>query len=569
MEAQLKQLVDNFDANPVAAARARREMHEMLKQDGPRFFRAVVKVLQSVSDTAGYRYLFRLLLDQGLMYGLLCDPSNFSLDQAVAIARALQKLDPQADTTLARLLLKSGNGTLEVRGGEGFSAGYAEERILDIAGAISSGARLLPILVQLLKSPNQRVRSKATLLVGRMTGDPRVVEPMLSDPDPRTRADAVESLWGTTTPEAEAIFRRAAEADDSRTSANALVGLYRLGRRESIAQMLARAQRPEPGFRASAAWVMGTTGDPRFLPELKRMLADPDWKVRRLVLTAMAAIKRRTEGLSSLAPLQVFVAQPPGEAGASRLRASVVHSAGYVMTNVAPTEFIVWLGHSAANEFTVSSRPGPERLTVGFASAIFSRPAHPLHPACRSALAACAKLGRDQDRWFLAEAKATPRHPDALLQALEGGKLPFTPCDDLWESTTRAMTDVALGSGSRQVILLGSAPAPPDEVVSAHLLELAARNHAVLNALTVGPSTELANLCARTDGLYVTAGSNEELPAMAVWLYRTLLHHYDIVYTPLDACGGEPRLQIVSPEGLGAAAFLPLPEGKRKPADAA
>jgi hypothetical protein len=571
MEASLKQLVENFDANPMEAARARREIHEMLKQDSARFSRALIQLLQSVSDTAGYRYLFRLLLDQGLLYELLCDPSNFSLEQAVTIARSLQKLDPQADTTLARLLLKpsAGRGSAARTEAQGVGGGFGEERILEIAASVSSGARLLPILVQLLKSSNQKVRSKATLLVGRMAADARAVEAMLADPDPRTRANAVESLWAVKSREAETIFRNAILATDGRTSANGLVGLYRSGRLESIALILERANHPDPQLRAHAAWVMGNTGDPRFLPELKRLLQDGDSKVRRHVLTALGGIKRQTERLRAAAPLQIFLTRIPGEPASTRLRAAVTSAIGSPVANLAPTNFIVWRAASSVSGFSVLERPAPERIVVGIASAIFSLPAHPLNLACRKALAASAKLARDSDRWFLTEAKALPRHPDALLQAFEASKLPFTPCEDLWEATGRALADVPAGSGSRHVLVIGAAPEPPGEAAATELREVAIRNRAAVNVLTIGPSAELAALSAETGGIYMTAGSKDELPALAAGIYRSLLHNYEIVFPAAAGDGNDIRIQIVSEEGLGEAVPGPAMEAAREPSAAA
>ncbi|MEO7145057.1 MAG: hypothetical protein ABI165_16290, partial [Bryobacteraceae bacterium] len=177
MEASLKHLIDNFSGTPLEASRARREILDLLKQDRQKFSHSVVQLLKSSSDSGGYQYLCRFMVDQGLLYNLLCDPSSFTLDESVAIGHALQKMDSQADVKLARLLVGDGADT-------GLDA-CGEERILEICTAVSSGTRLLPILVQLLKSPNRRVRSKAALLVGRMTGSARPIETVLGEPDPR------------------------------------------------------------------------------------------------------------------------------------------------------------------------------------------------------------------------------------------------------------------------------------------------------------------------------------------------------------------------------------------------
>jgi HEAT repeat protein len=45
---------------------------------------------------------------------------------------------------------------------------------------------------------------------------------------------------------------------------NALLALYRLGDEDSITKLVAMGSHESPEFRATAAWVMGETGDTVF-----------------------------------------------------------------------------------------------------------------------------------------------------------------------------------------------------------------------------------------------------------------------------------------------------------------
>ncbi len=101
----------------------------------------------------------------------------------------------------------------------------------------------------------------------------RLAGSFFEDPDPRVRANAVESLWGRTDEDAVRRFRAALGDSHPRPVANACVGLYLSGRAEAVRELSNLASHPEPRFRAAAAWAMGRTGHSRFLPLLAEMRA--------------------------------------------------------------------------------------------------------------------------------------------------------------------------------------------------------------------------------------------------------------------------------------------------------
>lgn len=538
MEEELRNLVDDLDGNPIAAAVARRAMVDLLKQDRARFSRVVIGLLKPVSDRDGYRHLLRFLIDHGVLYTLLGDAVNLSMDQAIAIGRSAQKLDPQIDSKLAQLVATASQ--------QKDLGNFNAERAFEIAVTLTSGVCLLPILVQLLRSPNKRIRSRAALLVGRMAASARPMGGALSEEDTRVRANAVESLWGLRSPDAEAVFRAAGQDPENRTAGNGLVGLYKMGVAESIAQMLNRANHPEPRWRATAAWAMGATTDPRFVPALKGMLADPEPSVRRNALTALARIKRGIEQRQSGEPLKLSLCGPHRDKGNVRTTVVVANSAGEAVTDLFSTQFIVWRDGAPVPEFQVSEHNASRPVTIGFASAVLGNQSHPLYKACVDALTFCLKRSRDVDRWLLTEL-APPvkgvlraRPSKDVLQALQSGN-GIVPCDDLFDAVSLALSAMPDAKGERHIILAGSPPPSREDVTPAKLLKLARETRTTVHAVSYGSSSEIGSLCGETGGSLLAATTPDDMPSLAESLYLSLLHRYEItLLTP-----GGPDIQKV------------------------
>src|SRR5208283_3130365 len=154
------------------------------------------------------------------------------------------------------------------------------QRVLLLLSSIPENARVLPMVVKLLRHPNQNVRSKAALVIGRVSKTPQVMKGFLAEPDPRVRANAIEALWGMDSDQACAVMREAADDPNNRVAGNALVGLYRAGETLAIPRILQLACHPKAEFRTTAAWIMEQSGSPRFLPALAHMVRESDPRAR-------------------------------------------------------------------------------------------------------------------------------------------------------------------------------------------------------------------------------------------------------------------------------------------------
>ncbi len=275
-KAVLPGLLRRFDRDP---DESRRRIRQLLERDVEAFYRAAIESLGAADGSAGERYLVSTLLRHDLLLRALCEPT-LSAPQAHAVIRMAAEVNPGSSCLLAR-------GLSDEKLAENFGP-QALFRMIDLLSSACGTERILPFLRLLVRHPDPHVRSKAVLLVGPYEG-PGWLQARLSEPDARVRASATEALGALRGPAVEALLLAAAGDDNNRVAATALVELYRHGYADSAEALVRMANHASPRFQASAAWAMGMTGDPEFVPTLAHMLANAEPSVRK---PAFAALKR-------------------------------------------------------------------------------------------------------------------------------------------------------------------------------------------------------------------------------------------------------------------------------------
>ena len=280
----LEELVAGFDANP---KEARRAMRKLLSHDNSRFFSSACRILKAATEAPGHEYLMKLLLEGDLLQVSLTDPQLFSMETASCLAKLFVRLDPLLDFKLMQLLFRG------ERIDDGEIDAAKAQRVLDLVTVLPKHTRILPLLLKLLRFSNPRLRSKAVLLFCQVSKNPQWAERQLADEDPWVRASAIEGLWGNDAPGARAVLREATQDPDHRVVANALVGLYLLDGPPVTPQLEEMAAHPAPLFRAAAAYAMGQTLSPDFLPLLSSMVKDYNAKVRCAALRALVQIRKK------------------------------------------------------------------------------------------------------------------------------------------------------------------------------------------------------------------------------------------------------------------------------------
>jgi len=282
MTERIRLALDAYAGDPAGAAQA---LRDLIGEDQTQFVRAAA-LLRNERDKAGFLPLVEILAQTEGICGRLCDPQLLDKDSAVDLAGRIAAIAPTLDGKLVRLL--PGRGSDDSDPAKMLQA----ERILELLDAIADSGRVAPMLAHLTNHPNARLRAKVSLLIARWTPNLRATEIRLEGKDARVRANAVESLWGDKSNRASALLWRAVKDEDNRVIGNALFGLYELQDQNVIPYIFSMAGHEKPLFRATAAWTMGETKDPQFLPALEKLTHDLYASVRKSAARGMAQMPK-------------------------------------------------------------------------------------------------------------------------------------------------------------------------------------------------------------------------------------------------------------------------------------
>jgi HEAT repeats len=265
-----------YSRNPSEAAR---NIRELAANAPERMLETALPLFQAGDCGEGGRCLASVLTRDSGTVLKLCDPAA-SLEGSICIAKALMKHEPRFDARFAKSLLHDDRMTEAAR-----------ERGLAVLEKLGSSGRLIPILIQFLRDPADRIRSKTALLFGQIVSTRGIADRLIGDADARVRANFVEGLWNCAASfDCRPLFRRALDDPNHRVAANALIGLDRLGEtRIVIAHVSKMARSPDARMRSVGAWVMGRTDDQRYGGLLRQMLRDQDARVR---LRALRSLRR-------------------------------------------------------------------------------------------------------------------------------------------------------------------------------------------------------------------------------------------------------------------------------------
>jgi len=169
------------------------------------------------------------------------------------------------------------------------------KRVLAIVNELPVCRHILLPLVNLLHSPDPKVRSKAASVYGRTSQNADWVRKRLQEVDALVRANAVESLWGADSALARAVLKEASRDHHHRVAANALVGLHHIGACDVTVSLQRMAEGEDPMGRAAAAFAMGQILSADFKPVLESLLKDPTPQVRSQALRSLIRMKRRPQ----------------------------------------------------------------------------------------------------------------------------------------------------------------------------------------------------------------------------------------------------------------------------------
>lgn len=321
------------------------------------FFRVACALLRDVKDTPNYRYLLALLNSRGLLVAALRtlateDPgaAGAATNLALRLIPGLEKTLPRGDADTDAMRMTELESVEYVRG------------VFDVA---NGAMQLLALVEGQLARPDDKLRARMALLSGRVARVWERFRSLCEDPDARVRANAVESLWGSSDAYARQLFDMARRDPNHRVRANALVGLYLIGDASSLAGLLEMSAHPEGLVRAAAAWAMGRTGDIRFegvLQELRRG-ADHNPIVIRNALLSLARLQRADAARAHLPAQITLLGSERGLDGSLCLHIGVDTGLAEDLV-VSPVEIHPYSGHQPVWNYSSRYLEGDARRVI-------------------------------------------------------------------------------------------------------------------------------------------------------------------------------------------------------------
>jgi hypothetical protein len=280
----LRRAAKDFEYNGLS----RGAIRQCERQAPEAFLLEGLRTVMDADDSAGYRFLAILLVGIPSVFQMLCDRRQFTQEDAIKIAKRLQKVDQNFDTRMCGLLPDRNNA----RRPFSLEGGLAE-RALEILDAISPGRRIVPIMRHLTGYSDPRIASKASLLIGKRLQNLSWARRVLAESnDPRVRANALEAFWGMDAPDVIDLFRRCVDDPDNRVVGNAIIGLHEAGEPEAFHLAIEIASKKKPSFRMTAAWIMGKIANVDFFLFLTRLARDEEMSVRRSAINALRVVNR-------------------------------------------------------------------------------------------------------------------------------------------------------------------------------------------------------------------------------------------------------------------------------------
>jgi HEAT repeat protein len=198
--------------------------------------------------------------------------------------RAMIKLLPDAPLRLARRL----------------ASGAIEQRIkaMQIVQDLELAEQLRDAILPLCTHANAKVRSKAVAVLRELTNPApqNVIDGMLSDPDPRVRANAIEVIEARRQTEYVPVLAERARSSHHRERANAIKALHRLRVTSAGNALLGMLRDERAEHRIAGMWVLREIGWWQLLNEVGRLAKeDGNLRVRRYALGILRAVAERVQ----------------------------------------------------------------------------------------------------------------------------------------------------------------------------------------------------------------------------------------------------------------------------------
>ncbi len=551
------------------ASAGRMGLVAVFQADPEQFLEHCLPLLKNgFSERPGNQFLLAFLMAKDLLVKPLAEPGMLTVEEAAEVLKVAKVADPAFDVTLLHKVMEMHSLT-------------AYLRVLEVLMLGAPTSRLAAMLAQVMRDGDLYLKSKAALLLGRLHQKAGWVERQLSHPDVRVRANAVESLWGDRSADAQKVFTQATTDEHQRTVGNALVGLYRAGDPQSIQQIIHMAQDERAPFKVTALWAMGHLGDPRFLPWLTEAMGRIEANLRPNIFQTIRRIREQRDLVNSHGSLNIHLAaanQLPD--GGRRVRFSVVdakRSAVLSDDSLVATNVAVYEDGESELGYTVKALNVPELLSIAIALP-FRSADDPIQQGIANAAPACVPLKRPSDRWALLRyanngsaegtkplkapvGELTGNHDEATALFMEPGTTAQTAAS-LDKAATRLIKLLAGSPGDKHLILVADSAeslANIDVALQTQSAEVTnVRIHTItpeLSASEAGAVLDFEKLARATGGLSRRLADPSLLTMPLQAILSNALSQFELTYGKDDSGGGFPELkmQVYSTYGFGEA----------------
>ncbi len=567
MRERISELIERFEENRLAT---RTELESLSARDPEGFYNASISVLREGVESAGRRHLARILVKNYRLVEALCDPAAFTLEEAVDLGRKVALVEPRIDQLLIDLF-SSARPSARTAGG-----GPDHIRLLEVLGAVTKGRRLTYFVRGLTGHSDPRIRSKAVLLLGRVAPNPLSTEKLIGSDDARVRANAVESLWQSPSGPAGRLLRLAIQDKDNRVFGNAAYGLHSMGAPDAALHLLSAARDERSKFRLTAAWVMGKTGDPRFIPTLEELLADPDERVRARAARSLIDVRRNIRRSVDAGQFNLLPAMAGKDNQRARLVLRAEKAGGELVSGLLGTQFILWASGRLVTDYVLKERRRPASMGVAF-GVCQENSVEGFVDAARRGITRCLERKGAADLWAVAKLQRSPEapipfswqsamdlsraesaeeigfHRDTVMveRSVAQPPTPTVMQPVLCEVLRRILSSAARYKTRHQIILVAQ-PASVTSPEVASLAKSAQALRAVIHGVVAGGEhAGIADACTMTGGELVHVPSIDQVESAVERLYLSLLDCYELQWAVSEPPCNRLRLEVFAEHGHG------------------
>jgi HEAT repeats len=339
----------DFEENPV---RAGRELRSALRTDGGAFLSALLNETVFAGNDRGFRFAIDLLVSSDMVIPAIATPSSTSFVQALRLTRYMLEADGNFLNALLTALMTR----------QDLADPACTVRVLDLISECATHLANWRSLIRIHSDGDAEIKARCAALLARYRFRDEDGLERFRRSDPRIRANIIQTLWGVSQDQANAILQVAVQDEDNRVAGNACLALYNSGDTRALLHLAEMLSSPDPKKKVTAAWVIGQCRDGRFASRLLEALRGDLPALRKRSITSLAKLEAIPSAGAASAPNSssdldlCFVSAPanPTDAGFD-LWLHVAGPGGEQVPHLRPVDFFVWSGAQPP-------RPGEEFL---------------------------------------------------------------------------------------------------------------------------------------------------------------------------------------------------------------